>query len=261
MFIDTHAHIHVKDFDADRAEVIKRAEEANVWFINVGFDTGGNESSAKLADENETIFWAGGYHPHNADLATAENLQRLEELAHGPYGKKLVALGEMGMDYYRNLQPKQTQEAALRAQLKLAKKLDLPVIIHCRDAMTDTLKILADESATRVVFHCFTGTLYEAFTCWNRGYMTSFTGICTYEKAGNIREIIKNAPIDRIMLDSDCPYLAPLKYRGKRNEPSYVIETFNKIAEVKGVQTEELEKVLLENTVKFFRLPVAKSNY
>lgn len=254
MFVDTHAHIHVKDFDADRAEVIKRALAANVWLINVGFDTAGNESSAKLANENKTVFWAGGYHPHHADLATKENLNKLEELARGPYGKKLVALGEMGMDYYRNLQPKQAQEAAFRAQLKLAKKLNLPVIIHCRDAVADTLKILEDEAAARVVFHCFTGTLEEARECWNRGYMTSFTGICTYEKAGNIREIIKNAPLDKIMLDSDSPYLAPLKYRGKRNEPAYVIETFKKIAEIKNIQPQELEKILLENTVKFFKL-------
>ncbi|MBI5412792.1 TatD family hydrolase [Candidatus Peregrinibacteria bacterium] len=256
MFIDTHAHIHVKDFDADRAEVIKRALAANVSLINVGFDTLGNENAAKLADENKTIFWAGGYHPHHADLATDENLKKLEELARGPYGKKLVALGEMGMDYYRNLQPKQTQEVALRAQLKLAKKLDLPVIIHCRDAVADTLKILADEKMTQVVFHCFTGTLEEAVACWNRGYMTSFTAICTYEKAGNIREVIKNAPVDKIMLDSDCPYLAPQKYRGKRNEPAYVFETFNKIAEVKNIQPKELEKILFENTVKFFKLPI-----
>lgn len=270
MLIDTHAHLHVKEFDHDRAEVIKRALEANVDFIAVGFEPDGNESAARLAQEYNT-FWTAGIHPHHADLATDENLQKIRNLSKSDFGSTLVALGEMGLDYYKNFQPPgrvtarlpinapkaqpyELQHEALRKQLVLSRELKLPVIIHCRNAFSETLELLNEEKITEAVFHCFTGTLDEAEECWKRGYYTSFTGICTYSKAENIRAAIAKAPLSRIMIETDCPFLPPQSHRGKRNEPAYLRETFKKISEIKEIPEQELEKIFYENTFRFFHI-------
>jgi TatD DNase family protein len=134
----------------------------------------------------------------------------------------------------------------------LTLELNLPVIVHCRDAFEEAFKILNVEKISSAVFHCFTGTIQEAEQCWSRGYFTSFTGICTYPQAGNVRAVIAHAPLEKIMIESDCPFLAPQNHRGKRNEPSFLLETFQKISEIKKVTAEALEKVLEENTRRFF---------
>lgn len=251
MLIDTHAHLHVKEFDADRHEVIARAREASVDFINVGFEPDGNEAAALIAEKYGTYFTAG-IHPHHADLATEKNLSRIRDLAKGPHGKRLKALGEMGLDFFKNHQPREAQIEAFTAQLHLARELNLPVIIHCRDAFSDALKILDREKISAAVFHCFTGSISEAEECFRRGYFTSFTGICTYPKAENVRAVIKVAPIDRIMIESDCPFLSPQNHRGQRNEPSFLKETFQKLCEIKQMAPNVLEPILEANTKKFF---------
>lgn len=254
MLIDTHAHLHVSEFDTDREEVIARAEAAGVAIINVGFEPEGNEKAALLAALYPTMHWTAGIHPHHADLATPHNLQRIRELKKTPIGKKLVALGEMGLDYFKNHQPKELQIVAFREQLKLAISLDLPVIIHCRDAFADAFQILEEEHITRAVFHCFTGTLAEAREAWQRGYLTSFTGICTYPKTENVRAVIREAPLDRLMLETDCPFLAPQGKRGQRNEPSFLRETFTQIVELTESSAARLELQIEKNTKDFFKI-------
>lgn len=253
MLIDTHSHLHVKEFDADRAQVIERAREAGVDFIAVGFEPEGNTAAAALAAQYNT-FWTAGIHPHHADLATDENLQRIAELKKEQRGLRLVALGEMGLDYYKNFQPREIQRDAFRKQLTLSRELKLPVIIHCRDAFSETLELLNEEKITEAVFHCFAGTIDEAEECWRRGYYTSFTGICTYPKAENVRAAIAKATLSKIMIETDCPFLPPQSHRGRRNEPAYLRETFKKISEIREIPELELEKILYENTLKFFRI-------
>lgn len=257
MLIDTHSHLHIKEFDEDRTQVIERARNADVDFIAVGFEPAGNEAAAQLAKEYKT-FWTAGIHPHHADLATDGNLQRIIQLKKEPLGLRLAALGEMGLDYYKNFQPSELQKKALQKQLALSRELKLPVIIHCRDAFQDAFQLLKEEKIADAVFHCFTGNLAQAEECWNRGYFTSFTGICTYPKAENVRRAIAKAPLDRIMIESDCPFLPPQSRRRERNEPAFLRETFQKIAEIKRIPEPDLEKILSENTAKFFRVPLTE---
>lgn len=255
MLIDSHSHVHTNNFDADREQVIERAKKAGVEIlIEVSFNPEGWIAASALAEKYENVYWTAGIHPHEADLATEENLKKMRELQKTPAGKKLVAFGEIGLDYFKNHQSKDVQQKAFRAQLVIARELNLPVIIHCREAYGDVLKILSEEGITRAVFHCFAGTLAEAKLCWERGYMTSFTGICTYPKAENIREIIAAAPIDKIMIETDCPYLAPQSQRGKRNEPAFVAEVFEKICEIRKTSPTELEATLDKHTKLFFGL-------
>lgn len=255
MLIDAHSHLHVKEFDADRDEVIARARKANVDFIAVGFSPEGNEASAALAAKYGA-YWTAGIHPHHSDLATKENLRRIEELKKSPAGKSLVALGEFGLDYFKNFQPVPLQQDAFRRQLELAQKLNLPIIIHCRDAFGDALKILDEEKITRALFHCFAGTEAEAAECWKRGYYTSFTGICTYPNAQNVRQVLAKAPLEKILIETDCPFLPPVPHRGKRNEPLFLRDTFNFIADFLKIAPAELEKILYQNTTKFFGLQI-----
>lgn len=254
MLIDTHAHLHTEAFDVDRDEVIARSLAANPILINVGFEPDGNEKAAQLAAQHLGVYWTAGIHPHSADLATPVALARIEELAASPIGKKLVALGEMGLDYFKNKQPKEVQVQAFAAQLQLAQKLNLPVIVHCRDAFDDAMRILSEEKITRAVFHCFTGMLQEAVRAWEAGYHTSFTGICTFPSAHTIRDVIAHAPADKIMIETDCPYLAPQGHRGERNEPAYLREILKTIAQAKKVPSDKIEQQIEKNTRVFFSL-------
>lgn len=255
VLIDTHAHIHVKDFDADREAVIVRAREAGVQIINVGFEPQGNEAAAKLAQAHDDISWTAGIHPHEAPKATDQNLARIVELSHSEVGKKLVALGEMGLDYFRNRQPREVQIAVFRKQLALARELSLPAIIHCRDAFEDALRILKEENFRRAVFHCFTGTPAEAAACLERGALLSFTGIVTFPSAENVRAALKSVPAEKMMIETDCPYLSPAGMRGKRNEPAFLRETFSFLARLKNLQETDFEAVLSKTTRDFFCFP------
>lgn len=253
MIIDCHAHLHVKEFDADRADVIERARVAGVSkIINVGFDTEGNFQALALAKKYDFIYSTMGIHPHlssdwsdDVGAKIAATVKKEE---------KIVALGEMGLDYYKNFQPVEVQKNAFRAQLKLAKQLDLPVIIHCRDAFADVFKILHEEKMEHVLMHCFTGTLEEAEVCWRRGYYTAFTGIITYSSASALREVVAKCPVDKMVIETDCPFLAPQKYRGKRNEPSFLPEVLRQCAESRNVEYKKIEAQVYKNTLKLFSL-------
>lgn len=251
--IDTHAHLHVKEFDADRTAVIERAKAAGLTtIINVGFDVEGNFQAIALAKKHEFMFATMGVHPHLAsdwnDQVGAKMLETCKR------EEKIVALGEMGLDYFKNFQSKEIQEKAFRAQLKLAKVLDLPVIIHCRDAFRDTFKILDEEDVSRVLLHCFTGTMEEAEEGFRRGYFMAFTGIITYPSAQALRAVVRNCPLNRLFTETDCPFLAPQSHRGERNEPSFLPEIVATIAKEKRISHTELQSSIVSNVKELFNI-------
>lgn len=250
MFIDVHAHLHVQEFDDDREEVIQRALDNGVRkIVNVGFDVEGNYRALALAKKYEFIYATFGIHPHLASEWNDEVGQKIYELAKKE--PKVIALGEMGLDFYKNFQPREIQIKAFQGQLALAKELNLPVIIHCRDAFKDVFRILEDEKIERVLLHCFTGSLDIAKEAWRKGFSTSFTGIITYPSAQELRKVVASAPLEQLFFETDCPFLAPQKYRGKRNEPAFVEEIYTKTALLKNI-THELLKEQIEKNFGLF---------
>ncbi len=267
--IDTHAHLDFKEFDEDREEVIKRAYEAGVEkIINVGCSPEHSQGAVDLAQNYEQIYAAVGVHPHDASQVNDEILNDLRKLAQS---KKVVAIGEIGLDYYRidadptrittqiHADPKEIQKSSFVKQLNLTKELKLPVIIHCRDAYGDVLEILNSFSGDKSILgvtHCFSGSRKFAKQFLNLGLYLSFTGAITYTKNpdAEIFQVIKEVPLDKIMIETDCPYLAPIPHRGKRNEPAYVKFVADKIAEIRKITFEEVEKVTSENAERLFKI-------
>jgi len=255
MFIDTHAHLDFPELKKDIETVFARAREAGIGkIINVGCNLEGSRSSVQLAEKYENIFASVGVHPHDAKTITLEVLIELEKLARH---KKVCAIGEIGLDYFRMQNSKEIQIVAFEAQLILAQKLNLPVIIHSREADADILVILKNKMLNknmklRGVVHCFCSNAETAEKFLALDFLLSFTGIATYLKAENVREAIKITPLEKIMLETDSPFLAPQKYRGKINEPAFIIETAQKIAEIKGVSLAEIEKATTRNAEEFF---------
>lgn len=253
MLIDCHSHIHVKDFDRDREEVIKRATAAGVLkMIEIGFDSEGIFKVVALAKKYEFIYAVIGVHPHLAsewDETIAAKVERLAKME-----EKVVGIGEIGLDYFKNFQPRELQQRVFREQLKLAKKLNMPVVIHCRDAYADLFKILDEEKPDRVLLHCFIGTAAEAEEGLKRGYYIAFTGVVTYPSAKTLREVAKFAPLDKILIETDCPFLAPQSRRSQRNEPSFIGETYKEVAKAKKLSENDLEEAVTQNTHRFFGL-------
>jgi TatD DNase family protein len=255
MFTDSHSHIQfIKEFP-DVENVIRRAEAAGVTRqIIVGcapYDSRlAVEFVRKHADKN---FWAAvGVHPHDSNLLSDQVVKEFRNLVKTE--KKVVAIGEIGLDYFRNLQTKDVQERAFRGQLQLAKELDVPAIIHVRDAWEEALKIIDEEGNKKVVLHCYSGNFTQAYECWQKGFYISFAGVLTYPKNEQLRDIALAVPDSQILIETDCPYLTPQIHRGKRNEPSYVVETAKTLAELKGITLEEAGKITTENAVRCFGL-------
>jgi TatD DNase family protein len=255
MFTDSHSHIQfVKEFP-DVENVIRRAEDAGVTRqIIVGCAPKDSRLAVEFvknhADRN---FWAAvGVHPHDSNLLTDEIVAEFRNLVKTE--KKVVAIGETGLDYFRNLQPKDVQERAFRSQLQLAKELDVPVIIHVRDAWEEALKIIDEEGNKKVVLHCYSGNFTQAYECSKKGFYISFAGVLTYPKNEQLRDIAIAVPDSQILIETDCPYLTPQVYRGKRNEPAYVVETAKTLAELKGMTLEEAGKITTENAIRCFGL-------
>ncbi|MBP9717826.1 TatD family hydrolase [Candidatus Gracilibacteria bacterium] len=253
MLIDCHSHLHVPEFETDQAAVIERARAGGITrFINVGFDIEGNFKALALAKKHDDFYSTMGVHPH---LASDWNEEIGERIARAVQSEpKIVALGEMGLDYFKNFQPKEVQQHAFRAQLQLARKFNLPVIIHCRDAFEDVFEILEQEKNERVLLHCFTGTRAQAQIAFDRGYYIAFTGILTYPSAQELQEVARMAPADKIVIETDCPYLAPQSKRGQRNEPSFLPEVAEKLAQLRGMPLAQLEDQLVMNTKQLFRI-------
>ena len=249
---DTHAHLHFPDFGPDLDDVLARAREAGVHRI-VTIGTNGETSRAALAiAEREPDVWAAvGLHPHDADDGDDMLFTELERLAASP---RVVALGEMGLDFFRNLSPRAAQEAALRRQLGLARALRKPALIHCRDAHEETLAILAEERIREVggIMHCFSGDVAIARRCLDLGLLISLAGPVTYPNARALPDVARFVPGDRLVVETDCPFLPPQPYRGKRNEPSYLVVTAARVADLRKEPLETLGPRMAENAIQLF---------
>ena len=254
LLIDTHAHLDSSRFNKDRAEVIKNARDTGVsYIVNIGADLRSSRYSVKLAREYPFIFATVGIHPHDAIGLDANVLAELEKLAGE---EKVVAIGEIGLDYYYDHSPRDIQRAAFIDQLVLAKKLNLPIVVHSREAEEDTMNILKEHyaGAGTGILHCFSGSLEMAREALEMGLYLAFGGVVTFKNAGGLLEVLKEIPLDRILLETDCPYLTPVPHRGKRNEPAYLPYVAEKIAEIKGVAIEELAEITTANAIRVYNL-------
>jgi len=248
--IDTHAHLQMKDYNSDRSEVIARAVEAGVgYIINASFDLPSSRQAIKLAEEYENFYAAVGFHPHDSKFLDDKSLEALQELAKHP---KVVAIGEIGLDYYRDLSPRSVQKSAFEMQLQMAREMSLPVIIHNRDAHDDTLNILKQHAGIRGVMHCFSGDQDFADKCLNMGFYISFAGPVTYPNSRVLQSIAADVPSDKFFIETDCPFLAPQFRRGKRNEPSYVKAIAKKISELRRTTLPEISRVTTINAKALF---------
>lgn len=254
-FIDTHSHIHFENEFPDVLEILKRAKAAKVTQQMIVGCTPKDSLEAVdfVRKHSDYALWATlGVHPHNANELTDEVLERFRVLLQTE--KKIKAIGEIGLDYFRNFQSHDVQQNAFRRQLNLAKEFDLAVVIHVRDAFEDTLKILEEEKPGKVVLHCFSGDLAIAERCWEFGYYTSLSGVLTYPKNEYLREVARSAPRDKVVLETDCPYLTPQVFRGKRNEPAFVVETAKVLANIWNVSLDEAGRITTQNAMKVFGL-------
>lgn len=255
MLFDTHTHINAVQFKDDLEEVIDRAQQAGVKeMVVVGFDRETINEAIKLIDTYDFLYGAVGWHPVDAIDMTPSDLKWIEELATSH--PKIVALGEMGLDYHWDKSPKEVQHQVFREQIQLAKRIDMPIIIHNREATEDIVKILQEERAETVggIMHCYTSDLETAKLCMDMNFYISFGGPVTFKNADLPKEVAKEIPLNRLLIETDCPYLSPHPYRGKRNEPARVKLIAEKIAELKGVSLDEIARVTSNNAKTLFRL-------
>ncbi|MCK0473613.1 TatD family hydrolase [Halalkalibacter sp. APA_J-10(15)] len=254
MLFDTHVHLNADQFEEDLDEVIKRAETAGVKnMVVVGFDEKTIKRALELVNTYEWMYAAVGWHPVDAIDMTDAHLKWLEELSSHP---KVVALGEMGLDYHWDKSPKEVQKDVFRKQIALAKKVKLPIIIHNRDADQDIVDILKEENATEVggIMHCFGGSVEIAEQCMNMNFYISLGGPVTFKNAKRPKQVAKAIPLERLLIETDCPYLAPHPNRGKRNEPAYVRLVAEQIAELKEVDLEEIIERTTANAKEIFNI-------
>ena len=256
MFTDSHAHIDGPEFEADREEVIERARSAGVSVIlNVGTGdphSGAFERAIELGKKHESVYTAIGTHPHDARLYDDQVEDKIKSLIKS---ERVIAWGEIGLDFHYDNSPRDVQIAVFKRQLQAARECDLPVVIHTREAESETIEILKSDYAgveRRGVFHCFSGSMQLAQRAIELGFMISFSGIVTFKKADELREVAKQVPLDRLLIETDCPYLSPIPHRGKRNEPAYVVEVARCLAGLHGVEVEEIGRVTTENFNRFF---------
>jgi len=261
MFVDSHAHIDGPEYDADRDEVITRAREAGVVAIlNVGTgDPHGNafERAVELAGQHPDIYAAVGVHPHDARLFDEEAERKITGLIE--QSEKIVAWGEIGLDYHYDNSPREVQRDVFRRQLRLARAAQLPVIIHSREADDDTIHILQEELAgydRAGVLHCFGGGMAMAESAVALGFFISFAGVLTFKNAQALRDIATRLPLDRILIETDCPYLTPVPFRGKRNEPARVVEVARCLADLHAKEVEEIGRVTTANFARLFQVEI-----
>lgn len=253
MFIDSHAHIQLDRFDSDRSLVIERAKNSQVSIILVvGFDISTSHLAVELADRYDHIYATVGLHPHDAKRFTPQTLREIALLAEHP---KVVALGEMGLDYHRNLSPKSVQKRVFEEQLDLATQLDLPIVVHNRNAFDDILSILENHSQlTGGVLHCFSENTKSMDRVIDVGFHIGIGGPITYNKSQDLKQVVKVMPADSFLIETDCPWLAPQLRRGKRNEPAYITEIATKIAELRQVTIESVGQTSSQNFRKLFSI-------
>jgi len=249
---DSHCHLNDPAFDEDRDEIIRKVKDSGmVYLLNVGYDLATSRFAVELADKYEFMYASVGIHPHNAALVDDDVLAELARIAEYP---KVLAIGETGLDFYRDRSPRDAQEKSFRAHLKLAREANKPVIIHCREDMEQCLSILEEENVgeTRGVMHCFSGDAEDVRRCVELGLYVSFAGNITYPKAEDLREALAAAPGHRILVETDSPYLSPQKKRGKRNDPANLWFVIDQAAETRGVTREDMERVAVTNFEELF---------
>lgn len=252
MLFDTHAHLNAGQYKEDLHEVMERAKEAGVSnIVVVGFDKLTIKRAMELAEAHDYIYACVGWHPVDAIDMTDDDLKWIEELANHP---KVVAIGEMGLDYHWDKSPHDIQKDVFRKQIRLAKKVKLPIVIHNRDATADIVEILREEGAAEVggIMHCFSGSVEIAKECLDMNFYISLGGPVTFKNAKKPKEVALEIPLDKLLIETDCPYLTPHPYRGQRNEPSYVKLVAEQIAEIKGVTFEEIARATSDNAKKLF---------
>lgn len=252
MLFDTHTHLNAEQFHEDVEDVIVRAQEAGVSeMIVVGFDRKTIEGAISLVERYDFLYAAVGWHPVDAIDMTENDLNWIEELCAHP---KVVALGETGLDYHWDKSPKEIQKTVFRQQIQLAKKVNLPLIIHNREATEDVIAILKEEGADEVggIMHCFSSTLEDAKVCIDLNFYISIGGPVTFKNAKQLKEVVAELPLERLLIETDCPYLAPHPFRGKRNEPAYVKYVAEQIALLKGINYQELAQKTSDNAKQLF---------
>ncbi|WP_447971137.1 TatD family hydrolase [Nitrospira sp. M1] len=258
MLIDSHVHLDDERYHADRAEIFTRAHEAGVEaFVTIGCDLATSRAAVELADRHANVYATIGVHPHEVKHIEDDWYQELRELAKHP---KVVGYGEIGLDFHYDHSPRDTQRQRFREQIQLAHELQLPIVIHTREAQDDTITILREEHASEIggVIHCFSGDASLATNALDLGFYISFSGIITFRNATVLREIIETVPDNRLLIETDAPYLTPVPYRGKRNESAYIKQVAEKIAEVKEGSTpeafERIAEITTANAKRLFHL-------
>lgn len=248
---DTHCHLNHPDLYAEWHAALFRAQQSGVQrLILIGYDLESSRRAVELAEQSDALYATVGIHPHDAAQCDTDSLQTLRELAAHP---RVVAVGEIGLDFYRNLSPREAQYEAFHAQMQLAQSLSLPVVIHCREAYEEVLSILAQYPAVQGVLHCFSGTAEQAQQGLELGYYLGIGGVVTFKSAESLRAIVRDMPRDRLLLETDAPYLAPHPYRGKRNEPAYLPLIAQQVAALWDMPLEQLSEITEANTERLFQ--------
>ena len=259
MLIDSHVHLDDPRYNNDRDQVFQRASDSGIEaFVTIGCDLATSQAAVRLAEYDDNVFSTIGVHPHESKEILNDWYDEFRRLAQHP---KVVAYGEIGLDYHYDHSPREVQRQRFREQVQLAKELHLPIVIHTREAQEDTIAILKEEGAADVggVFHCFSGDACLAKDALDLGFYLSFSGVITFKNASMLREIIKTVPLDRIMVETDCPYLTPVPHRGKRNEPAFVRYVAETIADLLGNNSpssfEKIAYATVQNTKRLFKIP------
>ncbi len=252
-WIDSHAHLDMADFDRDRGEVLRRAWDLGfAAVITIGIDLESSRQAVALAEAEDRVWATVGLHPHEAGGFDPRQAAAIKPLARQA---KVVAVGEVGLDFFRNYAPHPRQKECLRAMISLAREVSLPLVIHDREAHEEVLRILKEEKADEVggVFHCFSGDWTLARRCLDLHFFLSVTGALTYKKGSLLEEVVRRAPLDSLLLETDAPFLTPRPFRGQRNEPAHLLHTAARMAEIRKIPLEELRQIIYENTCRAFR--------
>ncbi len=252
MLFDTHAHMNDPAFDEDRAQILLGLKDKNVgYMMNVGCCLESSRDCIAMAEQYPFVYASVGSHPDSADEVDEAVLEQYRQMAKHP---KVKAVGEIGLDYYYETIPREVQQKAFRLQMELAKELNMPVIVHERNAHDDGMRIVKDFKGVTGVFHCYSGSAEMARQLVDMGWYIGFTGVLTFKNARKAVETAERIPLERIVLETDCPFMAPEPFRGKRNDPGYLYRMAERLAQLRGISTEEVEAVTTENAKRLYRI-------
>ncbi|MDN5331011.1 MAG: TatD DNase family protein [Tepidanaerobacteraceae bacterium] len=249
VLVDAHAHLDDAAFDGEREELLKNIKEQGIIVINAGSDLESSRASLELARNYDFVYACVGVHPHEASKVSPDYIDVLRDLARHP---KVVAIGEIGLDYHYNFSPGEVQKKVFEAQLSLAKELGLPVVVHSREALGDTLEILKKAGVKKGLMHCYSGSLTEAWDFLALGFYFSFGGILTFKKAEDMRKVAAGLPKERVLIETDCPYLSPEPFRGKRNDPTRLIYIARALSDIWGISERKVGEITKSNAKELF---------